>query len=89
MGKPIAKHRALGREMERILPAGAIARYRDLVGGLLGDNLDDVIRFALIAFLHDRAATLKHFEHGPGEFIIDGHVDELTKSMTRGPRRAR
>lgn len=71
MGKPIGKHRALGREMERILPAAAIDRYRDLVGGLLGDNLDDVIRFALISFLHDRAETLKHFERVPGEFIVE------------------
>jgi hypothetical protein len=71
MGKVIASHRALGREMERILPEAAIARYRDLVGGLFGDTLDDVIAFALISFLHDRAATLKYFEHAPGEFVIE------------------
>ena len=62
MGKAIATHRALGRELERILPASTIARYRDLVGGLLGDTLDDVIAYALISFLHERAATLEHLE---------------------------
>jgi hypothetical protein len=71
MGKAIATHRALGREMERILPAGAIARYRDLCGGLFGETLDDVIAFALISFLHDRAATLKYCECPPGELIIE------------------
>lgn len=70
MGKAIATHRALGREMERILPPATIARYRDLVGGLFGETLDDVLRFALISFLHDRAATLTHFEHAPGELIV-------------------
>jgi len=62
MGKPIAgKQRALGRELERLLPSGAIGAYRDLCGGLFGDTLDDVIRFALISFLHDRATTLGQY----------------------------
>jgi hypothetical protein len=74
MGKAIATHRAFGRELERVLPAAAIARYRDFVGGILGDNLDDVIAFALVSFLHDHATTSNHFEHAGlkrarGEFI--------------------
>jgi len=59
------------RELERILPPAALSRYLDLCGGIFGDTLDDVIRFALITFLHDRVATLQYFEPRIGEQVDD------------------
>ena len=36
----------------------AFVGYELLEGGLLGDTLDEVLQFALIAFLHDRVTRL-------------------------------
>jgi hypothetical protein len=44
--------------LRKLLPAGAFVGYELLEGGLLGDTLDEVLQFALIAFLHDRVTRL-------------------------------
>jgi hypothetical protein len=61
--------------IEATLPAFAIVEYRMLVGGLFGDTLEDVVRHALISFLHDRALTLERF------MPAASHHVEMTKAV--------
>lgn len=42
------------------LPPGAEAFYRDIAGSFYGDTVDDVLRFALVSWLHDHSGTVTH-----------------------------
>jgi hypothetical protein len=49
--------------LRKLLPAGACVAYERLEGGLFGDRIDEVLQFALIAFLDDRVTTLPLFSN--------------------------
>ena len=49
----------LRKQLTRVAPKAVVETLSDLVGGLLGNNFDEVVAFALISFLHDRAGKLE------------------------------